>query len=161
MNEQDRKTRVITTRLNLLRRAIDIYNDQVYWPREGKSFCNTALCAWMEAWTARQFKGLLANEISANITTSSEWAQLSASEAMHYAHECYLVVAHKTGAPHGHVAAVLPMGFKLPRVESWEDVPVLSMGKTPRIAGRAAECFKGRPTFSVWNTPVGPFPWGN
>jgi len=160
MDEQNASTRLITTRLKLLRAAIFIFNYRPYWPKNGETFCNKAVAAWARTWKFKSFAGLLANEMSDLIDKSRDWSSCDAPAACAAAFSCRLVVAHQQGLPSGHVAAVLPLFQILPTGKTWADVPVLSMGKTIGIGINASRVFKSVPMFSTWNPPDGPFPWG-
>jgi hypothetical protein len=140
-------------RLRILRRAIRVFNLPAIQPAKGLTWCNVALHKFAILWNVTGFEGKTANEISALINSDASWQTIKPAEACAFANEGRLVVAHCQGAPHGHVAAVLPLETDPPNTLAWGAVPVLSMGHTPIIGKQARFAFREEPTFSVFASP--------
>lgn len=159
MQKQDRSNRLLIWRAKLLRAALFIFNEPVYQPRNGLTYCNLAVQAWARSWDYKPFDGKLANQMSEIMQSSVLWVPVSPRAAMEAAFMCRMVVAHTQAQPHGHVAAVLPIRDFQPDGMTWAEVTVLSMGKTPLVGAKASRAFKSEPMFHTYAAPNKSFPW--
>ncbi len=88
--------------------AVKAINISQYRAKNKTTYCNQAVNAYAQKLGYKNFKGLNANQMYAQMSKpGSGWRKATAAEAMAAARQGKLSVAGWTGKVHGHVAAVI------------------------------------------------------
>jgi hypothetical protein len=126
------------------------YDNPIFKPSGGKTFCNQAVMYIAKSLGYGGFQADCdANRIISIMETSAEWQIIPMSEAQPAANRGNLVIACRRDIPHGHVAVVRP-GYATTSGKWGPGIPrVVNIGATNFIDKGVNYAFQDPPDFYV------------
>lgn len=121
----------------------------MFYPEDGKTYCNMALNDVAIKIGCNELTGLMANDICDLVSASQKWKKVEMVDCQRMANEGTFVIAVQRGTPHGHVCIVRPGLEKFSG--RYGKVPsVMNVGKDVSIGKGVNWAFRDIPEFYAW-----------
>ena len=134
----------------LLEFCYNVFNNESFFPQKNKTFCNQAVATVSRMFG---FAGLTASPANNQIKileTSHLWIKTTPEQAQAEANIGKLVLAAKSGNPHGHIVVLLP-GITSYSDKWKEQAPrCMDIGRAHTFGLRTNWAFKEKPVYWVY-----------
>lgn len=121
----------------------------MFYPDNGKTYCNMALNDVAIKIGCNELTGLMANDICDLVSASPNWKKVEMKDCQSMANIGTLVIATQRGTPHGHVCIIRPGVEKFSG--RYGKVPsVMNVGKDVAISKGVNWAFRDIPEFYAW-----------